>query len=128
MGRLDQSGNLERRDEEMADTAHPGQPADKTRGLLAKLWERNLPLVKDRLDLLDQAANTAPLPEILRMDARNVAHKLAGSLGMFGFAEGTRIARQLELALDVTEPDSAQVALLAEQLRQQLFPSPPVAL
>lgn len=112
----------------MADIAHSSHLTDTTRVRLKELWERRLPMMKARLELLDEAANTAPLPEELRINSRDVAHKLAGALGMFGFAEGTRISRQLEVALDVPAPDAAQVALLAQQLRDTLFPSPPVGL
>jgi HPt (histidine-containing phosphotransfer) domain-containing protein len=107
----------------MADRAASNQLPEKTRALLQDLWERNLPIIHARLNLLDEAANAEPLPDKLRIDAMNVAHKLAGSLGMFGFTEGTRLARQLELALDVPAPDSAHVALLARQLREELFPT-----
>jgi HPt (histidine-containing phosphotransfer) domain-containing protein len=111
----------------MAEIAASGQLAEKTRALLGDLWERSLPMVKARIDLLDQAAESIPLPEALRIEAMNIAHKLAGSLGMFGFAEGTRISRQLELALDVPAPDSSQLVLLTRQLREQVFPAPPTA-
>jgi HPt (histidine-containing phosphotransfer) domain-containing protein len=107
----------------MADSGASSQLPEKTRALLQDLWERNLPIIHGRLNLLDEAANSEPLPDKLRIDAMNVAHKLAGSLGMFGFTEGTRLARQLELALDVPAPDSAYVALLSRQLREELFPS-----
>lgn len=96
--------------------------AEKTRELLSDLWQRNLPTVEARLAVLERASLADPLPEELRIDAMSVAHKLAGSLGMFGFPEGTRIARQLELALDVPAPDSAQLAMLTQQLREELFP------
>jgi HPt (histidine-containing phosphotransfer) domain-containing protein len=109
----------------MADSAASSQLAEKTQALLADLWQRTLPVVHARLNLLDEAANAEPLSDKLRIDAMNVAHKLAGSLGMFGFTEGTRLARQLELALDVPAPDSTHVALLTRQLREELFPSTP---
>jgi HPt (histidine-containing phosphotransfer) domain-containing protein len=109
----------------MADLAASNQFVDKTRALLDDLWKRNLPVVKARLNLLDDAAALVPLPEITRIEAMNVAHKLAGSLGMFGFTEGTHISRQLELALDVPDPDSAQLQRLTRQLRDQLLPEPP---
>jgi HPt (histidine-containing phosphotransfer) domain-containing protein len=105
----------------MADIAASGQLADKTRALLGELWEKNLHIVKARLDLLENAAATTPLPETLRVEAMNIAHKLAGSLGMFGFTEGTRISRQLELALDIPAPDHSQLTLLTHQLRAELF-------
>ncbi|WP_347566314.1 response regulator [Scytonema sp. UIC 10036] len=47
--------------------------------------------------------------EELRLQARSEAHKLAGSLGMFGFEFGSRIARQIEELLEV------EVRLIAEQ-------------
>jgi len=103
------------------------QLPDKTRALLDDLWQRNLPVVEARLAVLDRAAQADPLPEELRLDAISVAHKLAGSLGMFGFAEGTRISRQLELALDLPVADSAQLTQLAQQLREELFPAPPAS-
>jgi HPt (histidine-containing phosphotransfer) domain-containing protein len=106
----------------MADSAASNQFPEKTRALLQEMWERNLPIIHDRLKLLEEAANAEPLPDKLRIEAMNIAHKLAGSLGMFGFAEGTRLARQLELALDVPAPDLTQVALLTRQLREVLFP------
>lgn len=107
----------------MADHAASDQLAEKTRALLGDLWKRNLPIVKERLDVIDRAAGTNPLPEELRIEAMHLAHKLAGSLGMFGFDGGTRIARQLELALDVPDPDTVQVALLARQLREEVLPT-----
>jgi HPt (histidine-containing phosphotransfer) domain-containing protein len=107
----------------MADSGASSQLAEKTRALLTEMWERNLPIIHARLNLLDEAANAEPLPDNLRADALSVAHKLAGSLGMFGFAEGTRLARQLELALDVPAPDIIHVALLSRQLREELFPA-----
>ena len=32
---------------------------DNTRELLARLWERSLPVVRERLDILDEAATAA---------------------------------------------------------------------
>ncbi len=98
-------------------------PAD-TRKLLSTLWTRNLPMIRDRLDLLDRAAETAhnaTLTSLLRSDAAMTAHKLAGSLGMFGYTEGTELARRLELILDhPSSPDPTLIAELAAQLRRSL--------
>ena len=99
--------------------------AAQTEKLLANLWARNLPMVRDRLDLLDRAADTATsatLTSLLRSDAAMTAHKLAGSLGMFGYNEGTRLARELELLLDdPSSPDPTRIAELALKLRQSLM-------
>jgi HPt (histidine-containing phosphotransfer) domain-containing protein len=101
------------------------QTQEKTASLLASLWLRNRPLIEERLALLDQAASSAAagmLFEELREEAADTAHKLAGSLGMYGYDHGTRIARQLELLLDYPTPDPTQIRTLTNQLRHVLFP------
>ena len=95
-------------------------PPTSTEKLIAALWRRNLPQTLDRLDLLDRAASTPAL----YAEAAAVAHKLAGSLGMFGFHEGTDLARQLEQLLEAPKPDPATLATLTAQLRRSLFPDP----
>lgn len=95
--------------------------AQKTASMLGDLWTRKRPVVEERLTILECAA-TGPLTEPLRVQARDVAHKLAGSLGMFGFPQGTEIARELELILESPSPDPASIGRLTTQLRQILFP------
>ena len=99
---------------------------DKTASLLAALWLRNLPLVEERLALLDRAAATIAdgrLKEELREEASHTAHKLAGSLGMYGYDEGTSIAREIEVLLagDATR-DEARFSKLVAELRRAVFP------
>jgi len=95
----------------------------KTRALLADLWRRNRPVIEARLATLDQAASAESLSAELRAEALDVAHKLAGSLGMFGFERGTAIARELEQLLDTPAPEPARIAVLASELRAMLLPS-----
>ena len=98
---------------------------DKTAALLAKLWVKIQPIVEERLSALDRAAAAAgqgPLPDDMRLEARNNAHKLAGSLGMYGFDEGTRVARELEQMLDAGAPDSARLNGLVADLRASVVP------
>ena len=64
-------------------------------------------MVRDQLRTLERALETldaATLTPPLRSDAAMAAHKLAGSLGMFGYNEGTQFARQLEACLDSEQP------------------------
>jgi HPt (histidine-containing phosphotransfer) domain-containing protein len=99
--------------------------ADKTAQLLAALWVKNLPLVKERLATLDRAAEAASagcLGEPLRSEAVGAAHKLAGSVGMYGYDEGTPIARELEVLLGAANPNAARAGALARELRRLLFP------
>jgi len=83
-------------------------PAAKTAQLLAVLWERNLPVVQERLALLANVLNalvsTGVLAPELQIDAANVAHKLAGTLGMFGYPRGTELARMIEEMLEMPDP------------------------
>ncbi len=78
------------------------EAASKTAALLKMMWEKNLPVLRERMGVLERAASASAsgtLSEELRVEAAGVAHKLAGSLGMFGYPEGTRVARELEVAL-----------------------------
>lgn len=94
--------------------------------LLSTLWQRNLPTLYERLDLLDRAASVAAsgkLPESLRAETLDIAHKLSGSLGMFGYSQGTEIARQIEQILTHPTPATLrQFAVLAKDLRQIVIP------
>jgi HPt (histidine-containing phosphotransfer) domain-containing protein len=96
--------------------------------LLAQIWQRNLPILLDRLDTLDAAAAFAQSgaipPEVLALASAN-AHKLAGSLGMFGYSRGTDLARELEQLLEPTASlDAQRLTQLAEQLRAELTSTP----
>jgi len=95
--------------------AGPAQPgADATRKLLDTLWERNLPLLLERLALLQSAVDSATCGDLqpdLRAEAIDIAHKLTGSLGMFGYIEATVFVRSLEHQLEDAGPlDPAQLA------------------
>ena len=88
--------------------------------ILATIWQRNLPLVRQRVGTLRSAAdqsNAGPLAPDVRREASGIAHKLAGSLGMFGYAAGSDIAKNLELLLDSNAP---LPALLLGELTAQL--------
>lgn len=101
------------------------ESVDKTSALLAKLWVKIQPIVEERLTVLDRASAAAEqgsLPDGLRVEARNSAHKLAGSLGMYGFDEGTRVAREIEQMLDAGAPDSARLSALVVELRAAVVP------
>ncbi|MGA1983843.1 MAG: Hpt domain-containing protein [Acidobacteriaceae bacterium] len=93
---------------------------DKTAALLAALWVKIRPLVEERLATLDQAATAATagaLADDARREAASSAHKLAGSLGMYGYDEGTRVARELEVLLGDAKPDAVRLSALISELR-----------
>ena len=99
---------------------------DATRALLSKLWQRSLPLLRERLTLLDATANAAhagTLDTALRDRAISEAHNLAGSLGMFGYPDGTEVARKIEILLETPgDPSPQHLTELAIELRTILFP------
>jgi HPt (histidine-containing phosphotransfer) domain-containing protein len=96
------------------------QAAEATRQLLHTLWERNRPLFLERIAELDRAADavaTGKLTEESCRAAISTAHKLAGSLGMFGYPEGTELARKIEHVLEATTcncPGEADALALRE--------------
>jgi HPt (histidine-containing phosphotransfer) domain-containing protein len=112
---------------ENTDQTNMTDAAEDIRTLLADLWQRHLPALHERLDLLDRTAKEAAsgsLPEPTCEEARSVAHKLAGNLGMFGYTEAGDIASQMEQILKAPTPQTlANLAPLANLLRQTLAPN-----
>jgi len=98
---------------------------DKTTALLAQLWVKNRPIVEERLATLDRASAAAvsgQLSDELRNEAAQAAHKLAGALGMYGYDEGTRIAREIDSLLSNPMPGAARLGELIADLRVAVFP------
>ncbi len=97
-------------------------PAGNDRGvdeLVRQLWERARPTVAKRLELLEAAARAVAAAEMnsqIRHDAILAAHKLAGSLGTYGMAEGSELARAIELELE-GDCDPARLEGLVADLR-----------
>ena len=97
----------------------------KTVALLAALWIKIRPMVEERLATLEAAAHAAAsgaLGEAQRKEASGAAHKLAGSLGMYGYDEGTAVARKIEVLLGKAAPDAARLRELNAELRRAVFP------
>jgi HPt (histidine-containing phosphotransfer) domain-containing protein len=94
--------------------------------VLAQLWKKNLPTIRERLDLLDRfgtAASSGILDEPTRVEALNIAHKLAGSLGMYGYQQGSEVASKMERILKSPTPETlSTIATLAADLRKSLAP------
>ncbi len=112
------SGASERR--EPAPATDRFDPAE----VLSRLWQQNLPVMRERVNGLDRAAHEAMagrLSPSARTAASDLAHKLAGSLGMFGYPRGTEIAREIEHLLEAPEPpDPLLLVQLANDLRSIL--------
>ena len=102
----------------------PDQINDPIDDVLAQLWQKNLPTIRERLDLLDRfgsAAVSGSLEEPTRIEALNIAHKLAGSLGMYGYPQGTEVAAKMERILkSPTAETLVTLRALAADLRKSL--------
>ena len=105
--------------------ARADAPIDtKIDNVLAQLWKKNLPTVRERLDLLDKfaaAASFGKLDESARVEALNIAHKLAGSLGMYGYQQGTEVASKMESIFKSPTPETlVTLRALSLDLRKSL--------
>jgi HPt (histidine-containing phosphotransfer) domain-containing protein len=95
--------------------------------VLAEAWHRYADAVAARLDVLEHAAaalSRGRLDEALRAQATAEAHRLAGSLGLFGVVEGSRLAAAAEQTLAAGDPvrpaDGARIAALALGIRREV--------
>lgn len=92
------------------------------------LWEKFKDKIINRLKVLDRATAAilaGTLGEELQQEAIREAHKLAGSLGTFGFAQGSCLAREIEELLQVLNINSASPALSLQQPpeKEEIFAS-----
>jgi HPt (histidine-containing phosphotransfer) domain-containing protein len=93
---------------------------------MAALWERFRGATLERLDTLEGALRllrAAPHAATPRADAISAAHKLAGSLGTFGFGEASRLARECDRMLENEPLTPATLDLLvvhAASIRAEL--------
>lgn len=101
----------------------PGKEID---ALLADLWQRHLPTLRERLDLLTCIATeaaTGTLDESARAEGQSIAHKLSGNLGMFGHNKAGELASQVEQIFKTPTPETlARLTVLVGELRQNLAP------
>ena len=107
---------------------------DIVRGALDAIWARSRPATLARVAELERAAaslHAGSLPREARRDAERQAHKLAGSVGTFGFWGASALAREAERLLEgeapVTPADALRLSTIAEQLRAQLDGAEPRA-
>ncbi|HWH32869.1 MAG TPA: Hpt domain-containing protein [Egibacteraceae bacterium] len=86
--------------------------------MVARLWERMRPVVAERLHVMGRAAEPGADADV-RAAAAEAAHKLAGSLGSYGYPGGSRLAARIEEALRADVPGQS-VAGLVDALRREV--------
>jgi HPt (histidine-containing phosphotransfer) domain-containing protein len=109
------SSEPESRDESASTSG--GTAASQDQSSAARVWTQFRNVIFERLDAVEKAANAlrrATLTPEVRQKAALEAHRLAGSLGMFGLTEGTRVAREIEHLL-------AEAAVLAPETPHRLI-------
>jgi HPt (histidine-containing phosphotransfer) domain-containing protein len=94
---------------------------EKARKLIGQLWEKHKDSITERVADLERRvaeARNSEWSEASRLEARNDAHKLAGSLGTFGHQSATEAARQAELILDQPSVSADQTETLVQLVQQ----------
>ena len=86
------------------------------------VWTKNLDVTRERLTLLqtaaDDLARSRTIDDDERAEALSIAHKFAGSLGMFGLHAATDVARAIEQNLEqdgLPQPERLQEQVAALQ-------------
>ena len=104
---------------------------DQALAAVAGLWTRCKDTILGRVEVVEQAISAlwdGDLRDELRRKAEQAAHKLAGSVGLFGFMEASRLACELERSFRPGSTlDEAQALSLSETaaaLRRELESRP----
>lgn len=94
--------------------------ADELRKKLDQTWQKMLPLMLQRLEVIRRVhkdLSDGKLSESLRAEGAQEAHKLAGSLGVFGMKDGSNMASEIEQILSSEkELERNAVAQLGDRL------------
>lgn len=103
----------------------------QTLSSIAGVWNRFKERINDQVGVLEQASSAQlqqALTKQLQGNAAQEAHTLAGSLGTFGFAEGSRLAHKIERLLQSNQCLGQDEALRFQEwvvaLRHELNQSP----
>ncbi len=130
--RLKSDDDSQKNSEEMS-TANVQKNKTKVRGeIITQTWTKFKDLALQRLADLENLAvslliEQVEVPSKIHVQAQDSAHKLAGSLGCFGFPEGSRIAKQLEQLLSspaIAQVNIKQVTELISALHTELQHQP----
>lgn len=98
--------------------------SERARQMSQSLWPKFRPKAIDRLLIIETAIAAFEQhsldSEILRQKGERAAHKLIGTLGMFGMSEGSVLAQQIEELLQQNCTAPSQNSILQDSLIVQL--------
>ncbi len=99
-----------------SDTPDKSGRVQATQSAVVKIWQQTKGVSFERLAIVEEAVQALQegcLDLSLQQRAEQSAHKLHGSLGMFGLSQGSYLARQLEVLLgSEIATDAKQVVTL----------------
>jgi diguanylate cyclase (GGDEF)-like protein len=94
---------------------------------ISKVWEEVVRKLEERVVAIGQASTIllqGKLNEEMQSQAKQEAHKLVGSLGMFGSDEGSRLAQEIESLMEkgnqLKQATKQHLLQLVVELRQEL--------
>jgi diguanylate cyclase (GGDEF)-like protein len=103
------------------------QAQNETLAAVAELWTRFKNTILGRVAVVEQATSAllgGDLRDELRRKAVQEAHKLAGSVGSFGFKEASRLAREIERSFQtgstLGQAQALSLSEMAAALRREL--------
>jgi len=104
------------------------QNSDEVRSALGKVWLNSRPEALGRVATIERFVEnlrSGTPDQDSREKALAAAHRLSGSLGMFGFNDASSCAAKIEALLgDGPRPDPATMLSLVERLRMLLEETP----
>ncbi|MEQ8968848.1 MAG: response regulator [Coleofasciculus sp. C1-SOL-03] len=107
--------------------AKDGVSEAKIRAAVAQIWQTFKASLPEKIDVFRQVSvtlATGTLNQQLCENAKLEAHRLVGSLGSFGCAEGSKIAREIEQLLQTptqaTPQDAHKLKHLIDSLQQAI--------
>jgi DNA-binding response OmpR family regulator len=93
----------------------------KVKSSTYKIWEKFKSQFAEQFAVLEQVVKVLAIGKLtpeLKQQAQQQAHKLAGSLGIFGFMSGSQIAKELEdLLQPQVELEEVQIQQIAELVK-----------
>jgi PAS domain S-box-containing protein len=100
---------------------------EQTLAVVAEIWQRFSGRMDEQVQVLEKAATALTQKTLntqLHLQAAQEAHTLAGSLGTFGLAQGSKLARKIEKLLksdqNLTPSQTTNLQNLVKQLRQEI--------
>ncbi|MEQ9624315.1 response regulator [Coleofasciculus chthonoplastes] len=125
--RLKDAPTKEQEDKQVREKVADGTSEAKVMAAVAKIWQKFKESLPEKIDVFRQVSvtlATGTLNQQLCENAKMEAHRLVGSLGSFGCAEGSKIAREIEQLLQTpiqtTPQDAHKLKHLIDSLQQAI--------